>query len=191
MAAKKKGPSVAKVEPRAPKIGSIPPPVPEAKIANQEYMLADPRELKQHPKNPKKGNVAAIGESIEANRFYGAILVQKSTGFILAGNHRCKSALEKGLALVPVIAIDCDDDTAEKILLGDNRIADLGSYDDRMLMQILEDQQKRGMSFAGTGYQDHDLQKLMRKYAAPEKFPEVVDRPHLTYCCPACGHKWS
>lgn len=162
-----------------------------AELARQEYRLADVSQLKLHPRNPKHGNVGAIAESVTQNKFYGAVYVQKSTGFILAGNHRWRAAVEKGLTKLPIIEIECDDDTAERILLGDNKIADLGTYDDRAVLALLEDQKRKAGTLAGTGYTEADVQRLSSKYAAPTKFPEVTERPKLTYCCPNCNHKWS
>lgn len=191
MSAKKPGPKKASAPnlDQPPNRSSAPPP--SAKVIDQEYALVNPQELRLHPKNPKKGNVAAIGESIAENGFYGAIYAQKSSGLILAGNHRWKSAVEKGLSKVPVIWLDVDDAKAESILLGDNRIADLGTYDDRAVLALLEEQRKRPGGLAGTGYQNTDLQRLQAKYSAPEKFPEFVDRPKLHYKCPKCAHEWS
>jgi ParB-like chromosome segregation protein Spo0J len=162
----------------------------EGKIADQSYRLAKVSDLKLHPKNPKKGNVDAIGESIDHNRFYGAIYVQKSTGFMLAGNHRWQAAVAKGLELVPIIEIDCDDATAERILLGDNKIAELGSYDDRAVLALLEAQKQRSGSLAGTGYKDEDLVRLATKYAPPQKFQEYTEAVKVHYQCPSCGFKW-
>ena len=62
-----------------------------------------------HPKNARKGNVEKIVESIRANGFYNPLIVQRSTGFILAGNHRYLASLELGMKTVPVVFIECDD----------------------------------------------------------------------------------
>lgn len=190
MAAKKKAP---KQEASAPPIAARAPEAPpekRVKIANQEYGLASVDSLRLHPKNPKKGNVDAIGQSLEENDFYGAILVQKSTGYMLAGNHRWKSAREKGLREVPVIYIDCDDAKAEKILLADNRIADLGTYDDSILLMLLEERSKEG-SLAGTGYGDADLERMKQKLSTPEQFPEFDEQVKVHYKCPRCLFTWS
>ena len=58
----------------------------------QEYGERLVSELKQHPQNPRRGNVEAIKQSIETSGFFGAIIVQKSTGYILAGNLRSRVA---------------------------------------------------------------------------------------------------
>lgn len=194
MAAKKKA-SAKKSE--APKLKVVegekatePMTKPAGKLANQEYRIAALAELKQHPKNPKKGDVEAIGESIEENGFYGTVLAQKSTGYILAGNHKVKAAAAHGIVELPVMFIDCDDATAERILLADNKIAALGSFDDRIVMSILEDQKKRTGSLRGTGYSDDDLAKMTAKHGPPDAFPVFDDHVKVTYKCPSCGFAW-
>lgn len=100
------------------------------KFAAQKYQQIKVADVQPHPENPRLGNLAAIGSSIEANGFYGAIVVQKSTGHILAGNHRYLAARQLGVETIPAIVVDVDDVTARCILLADNRTSDLGSYDD-------------------------------------------------------------
>lgn len=189
MAAKKK--SAKKTEaPQLPEQAATTTPPPKVKIAKQEYRLAAVSELRTHPKNPKKGDVDAIGESMEKNDLYGAAVVQKSTGFILAGNHRYKAAIEKGLKEIPIIEVDCDDATADRILLADNKIADLGSYDQAALLALVEDRAKNG-DLKGTGFVDMDLERMKAKLQAPDKFPEYDGQVTVKYRCPKCNFQWS
>ncbi|WP_139806694.1 hypothetical protein [Deinococcus hopiensis] len=57
------------------------------RILNGMAVLVPVSDLKPHPRNPNVGNVDVIAESIKVNGFYGALVVQKSTGYILKGNH--------------------------------------------------------------------------------------------------------
>ncbi len=193
MAAKKKNSKTPPaMDATAPDLAeaSAPPPEKAAKIASQEYEIRAVASIRLHPKNPKRGDVEEIGKSIAANDFYGAILVQKSSGFILAGNHRWKGAVEKGLKEVPVIVIDCDDETAERILLADNRIADLGTYDESALMKLVEERKAAG-GLAGTGFVDMDLERMKAKLTAPSEFPSFDGNVTTKYSCPKCGFSWS
>src|SRR4051794_9889874 len=109
------------------------------KMLNRRYDPAYPvRDLKLHPENPRQGDVGAIATSIEANGFYGALVVQESTGYILAGNHRAKGVVEVGDECAPVIFVDCDDATARRILVADNRISDIATNDDNLLKELLQ-----------------------------------------------------
>jgi len=116
--------------------------------------------LRSHPSNPRKGNVKKIVESIQANGFYGAIVVQKSTMMILVGNHRWMAAKECGMTTIPAIVVDVDDLAAKKILLADNRTSDFAIYDtdelSRLLRDIISDD-----SLLGTGFDANDLDKLI------------------------------
>src|SRR3954469_23661320 len=80
---------------------------------NQEYELVDimfdKDPLKEHPDNPNRGDTEVIDESITVNGWHGAITAQKSTGYILAGNHRYRVAKQKGAKQIPVIWKDVDD----------------------------------------------------------------------------------
>lgn len=165
-------------------------PPTTVKIASQEYMIKAVTDLRLHPDNPKKGKVDVIGASLEANDFYGAAVVQKSTGFILVGNHRYKAALEKGMKEIPVIVVDCDDATARRIMLADNRIADLGTYDDKLLATNVEHAQQDGGLF-GTGFMGVDLERMLAKDKPPEKFPEFNETVKVNYTCPKCNFSWS
>lgn len=131
------------------------------KNVNVGYELVDLHTLRVHPKNPKKGDVAAIGGSIDANGFYGALIVQKSTRFVLAGNHRLHAAFGKGAKKLPVIWVDVDDETALRILLADNRTCEIASIDFERLAELLESASKIDGGLAGTGYSPADLDRLI------------------------------
>jgi DNA modification methylase len=177
---------------------------PKVVIHEQEYELVPVGDIRPHPKNPRQGDVAAIVASIQANQFYGACTVQRSTGYILAGNHRWLAARECELTHIPVIWVDCDDATAVRILLVDNRTNDLASYDDPKLAEMLSDILREQGTLDGTGYDGGALDALLAELgqtagteglteddAAPE-VPEVaLTRPGDLWRCGAhlvlCG----
>lgn len=128
-----------------------------ATLVEQSYEVVPVGRLKQHPKNPNKGNVGVIAESIEQNGFYGACVAQKSTGRILAGNHRWAGAKQAGAKTIPVIWLDVDDETALRIMLVDNRSSDLSTTDAELLAEVL----KALPDVAGTGYTQDDYDALM------------------------------
>jgi len=107
--------------------------------------------IRQHPQNPRRGDDRIVSQSIENNGFYGAIIVQKSTGYILAGNTRYRAAIAEGSKTVPAFIVDCDDEVATRILLADNRTSDLAFYDDEQLFTLLKGLvESEGLD--GTGY---------------------------------------
>ncbi len=115
----------------------------------QEYRRVAVDSVRPHPQNPRKGDVAAIGESIAEDGFYGALVVQASTGHILAGTHRWLAAREEELTELPAIFVDVDDETALRILLVDNRASDLAGWDAEQLAAVLE---SFDGDVAGTGF---------------------------------------
>lgn len=127
----------------------------------QKYVTRQIADLKQHPKNPRKGNVALIQQSIEHNGWYGVALVQKSTGYIIAGNHRVQAAQASGATKIPVLEIDCDDDTATRILLADNRTNDTATYEQESLAEILKELSAAEGALDGTGYNIEDYDDII------------------------------
>jgi len=134
-----------------------------ASLHDQAYELVAVDVLSPHPDNPRQGSVEAIAESVEANGFYGAIVAQRSTGYVLAGNHRLLAARQQGLAEVPVVWLDVDDDRARRILLADNRTNDLATYDQDQLTTLLGILSVTEAGLAGTGYEPEELAALVGK----------------------------
>src|SRR5882724_9329726 len=139
-----------------------PPP-----ILNQEYARVSVDVLKLHPRNIRQGDTGAIYESIEANGFYGACVVQRSTNFVLAGNHRLIGAKNAGLKEVPVIWVDVDDEAALRIMLVDNRTNDLASNSEAALAELLTELARTPVGLAGTGFDGDDLDLLLSDLARP------------------------
>ncbi|WP_171074370.1 ParB N-terminal domain-containing protein [Nonomuraea basaltis] len=142
-----------------------------AKLASQEYRLIPVVDLEPHPENPHRGDVDVIGDSIDENGFYGAVLVQRSRMRIIAGEHRWQGAQARGLAEVPCVLLDVDDERAKKILLADNRTAALGYEDPDALAALLASLDD---DLAGTGYSDDDLADLTRLAVVPD-LDDVVE----------------
>lgn len=132
-------------------------------------------DLVPHPDNPRRGNVDEIMESIQKNGFVGALVVQKSTQHILAGNHRWKAARALGMEVLPVMTIDCDDATAQRILLADNRTSDTATYDTETLARVLQEAAE-SRNLEGTLYTSDDLDALLQKLRTEER-PKVNTDP--------------
>jgi ParB-like chromosome segregation protein Spo0J len=139
--------------------------------------------LEPYPGNPRRGDVDAIAESLQANRQYAPLIAQKSTRYVLAGNHTLQAAVKLGWETVTVAWVDVDDDHALRILLSANRTADLAGYDDRALAAVLNDLDG---DLQGTGYaarELNDLNNLLqrlgdhREEPAPAPAPVPEDEP--------------
>lgn len=137
-----------------------------AEVLSSDYAMVPVDKLSAHPRNPRRGDVAAIAESIAHNGFFGAVVAQRSTGHVLAGNHRLQAAVEAGATEVPVIWLDVDDATALRILLVDNRTADQSVYDETVLIEQLRRLKATDVGLAGSGFSDRELNRLLREQHA-------------------------
>jgi ParB-like chromosome segregation protein Spo0J len=117
--------------------------------------------ISAHPQNVRQGDIGAIVQSLEAHGQYRPLIVQKSTGFILAGNHTWRAAAVAGLKKVDIVELDVDNDEALRILLVDNRTNDLATYDDDALKQLLELLAQTDRQLDGTGFDLDDLDDLL------------------------------
>lgn len=132
------------------------------RLAPQEYNPAIPvKDIREHPENYNQGDVGAISESMDEHGFFGAIGVQKSTGHILWGNHRYRTAVMQGAATLPGFWLDVDDDEAERILAVDNRTAALAAPDEQRLVDLLTRRAQTARGLAGTGYDGDDLDGMI------------------------------
>lgn len=150
--------------------------------------------LTPHPQNPRQADEEAIAGSIDDSGFYGAVIAQLSTGYILVGNNRYKVAKRDKAETIPVIWIDVDDARALKILLADNRTSDLAEYKPEELISLLE-KVRVDSGLIGTGWSEEDYSAMLRKSV------EETPRPLIEYTeekaetttkleCPKCHHKW-
>lgn len=118
-------------------------------------------DVRPHPKNVRQGDIGAIAESLSAHGQYRAIVAQRSTGHILAGNHTWKAAKQLGWQQISVHWLDINDDRAMRILLADNRANDLASYDDGALAELLTSLSHTDDSLTATLFTGDDLDDLL------------------------------
>jgi hypothetical protein len=111
-------------------------------------------ELLDHPENPRLGDDDAVADSIDVNGFYGAIIAQESTRRILVGHTRRRNLADAGATTGPVLWLDVDDERARKILLTDNRSAELAQWIPGKLADVLA---AMGADIAGTGFTVADV----------------------------------
>ncbi|HXJ40556.1 MAG TPA: ParB/RepB/Spo0J family partition protein, partial [Bryobacteraceae bacterium] len=146
--------------------GTVLPFLLRMKIHNQELENIPIESVQPHPENPRRGDVVAIAESIVQNGFYSAIVVQKSTRHILVGNHRWLAAKGVGASIIPAIIIDVTDEDAMRIMLADNRTAELGGYDEVALRNAIESMANTALGLSGTGYRPEEIDAILGR--APE-----------------------
>lgn len=141
-----------------------------------QHLAVPVADLQPHPQNVRQGDIGAISESLKHHGQYRPIVVQKSSGHILAGNHTFKAAKALGWKEIACTFVDCDDEQATRILLMDNRANDLASYDDSALAEMLQTLMATDDQLAGTGFAPEDLQQLLEDLGA-EQLPTIIGDP--------------
>lgn len=145
-----------------------------------------PSELSLYWKNPRVGNVDVIKSSLRAHGQYKPVLVNRGThtgreNEVLAGNHTLKAIRDLAEEYpederwqeVDVWEIDVDDDRATRIVIADNRTAELGHTDSAALTELLVELN----DLDGTGYTDDDLDDLLDDVRPPEERTDKNDAP--------------
>ena len=127
-------------------------------------------ELQRFPGNPREGDVGAISESLRTLGQYRPVVVNRRNNQILKGNHTAAAAAALGWDEVAVVWVDVEDEAATRIVLADNRTADLATYDNDLLLEILGEVR----TLEGTGFDADDLGDLERGGdATVSKSPKV------------------
>jgi site-specific DNA-methyltransferase (adenine-specific) len=101
--------------------------------------LAVPIEsLQGLPGNPRLGDIDAVAASLDRFGQRKPIVVRKDDGTIIAGNHTWQAAKKLGWTEIAVAYVGDDDTTAQAYALADNRTAELGSYDEQALKDLID-----------------------------------------------------
>jgi hypothetical protein len=139
--------------------------------------------LRLYGRNPRKGNVAAVAASLKAHGQYRPVVANIGTHTgrrfeVLAGNHTVKAFRELATRhpdderwnAIKVHWVDVDEDQAARIVLSDNRTAELGRYDNAALAEMLHDVSH---DLEGLGYTAEDLDALV-PFTETEIDPEAL-----------------
>ena len=135
-------------------------------------------DLRHYGKNPRKGDVEAIAESLKYNGQFKPIVVRKGTNEVLAGNHTLKAARDVlKWDRIAATYMDCTDDEAARIVVADNRTSDLATNDYDILKEVLG----ALPNLEGTGYTTEDLEGMLHGIQEPatpkaqaDDYPEQV-----------------
>ncbi|WP_327594673.1 hypothetical protein [Streptomyces chartreusis] len=153
-------------------------------------------ELTPYPGNARRGDVRLILESLRTSGQYRSLIARQTPDglVVLAGNHTLAALLAHGRGpcadSIPTFArpdadcalcngtrweptarvevVDCDDETALRVNLIDNRAAAKGSWDLDGLVELLS----YLPDLDGTGYTDEDVERLL---APPPSLEELAD----------------
>jgi DNA modification methylase len=137
-----------------------------------ERLRAYDRNARRH--SPEQ--VAQIAASILEFGFLNPILVDSSTGIIVAGHGRLLAARKLGLAEVPVVVLDHLSETQRRAyVLADNRLALSAGWDEALLAEELRGLEAEGMDLAVAGFSDAELEAILRNSQDGPVEPEAVE----------------
>lgn len=136
-------------------------------------------QLTPYPGNARVGDIPAIRRSLTAHGQYRAVIVQADDpdnpaagGTVVAGNHTLAAARELGWTHLRAELHRLTDEQATRVNLVDNRTSDLGTYDDRALVELLGSLP----DLDGTGYDPGDLDALAAALDPPPD-PDDAEPP--------------
>jgi len=171
-------------------------------LKSAELMVVRKRfdEIKPHPKNPRvhdEKQIKKLRHSIRTHGFSkGSIVIQKSTGYILAGHGIVEALKAEGYNGADVIVADLPDGQAEAFLISDNHVASQSEWDNAGLQQLINELSEMNIPSLDFGFDSDDLSELAdrilgKQVDAPDDFQEYGDDIETQYCCPKCGYEWS
>jgi ParB-like nuclease family protein len=174
-------------------------------------LLADPRDrtraclpaigheaidlLKPNARNPKKHSKRQIGQiarSIKTFGFNVPILVDAELR-VIAGHGRLMAARQLGLAQVPTIRLEhLSPEQAKAFAIADNRLTEIGTWDDRLLGEQLRELSEVDLDFSldVTGFDIPKIDLLIEGVTAEPDSADAVPsaRPGLAVSRP--GDLW-
>lgn len=146
-------------------------------------------EIKPHPKNPRKHDKRQIDKlrhSIKVHGFSkGSIVIQKSTGYILAGHGIVEALKAEGYNGADVIEADLPDGQAEAFLISDNHVASQSEWDNTALQNLISELSAMDIPSLDFGFDNKDLEDLASQILADsggyqaepqdDEIPDVVE----------------
>jgi len=122
--------------------------------------------------NPRKGDIEAVAKSYKQFGQRKPIVATKDN-VVIAGNHQLAAARQLGWDKIAVVITDDDELTAKAFALADNRTAELGSYDDDLLADLLSEVSSVPELMDSTGFSEDDLFDLIGFDDEPEEEQEI------------------
>ena len=116
------------------------------------------------PGNPRRGDVEAVAASLKRFGQRKPIVARASDRVVIAGNHTLQAAVSLGWDEVAVSFVDENEEESLAFALADNRTAELGDYDDGLLLDLIR------------SVGDFDPELLLDTGWSPEAVAELVDR---------------
>lgn len=159
------------------------------------------------PRNPKRHEVESIKASMRRFGFVAVPAINETTGRLVAGHGRREALIEMKAAgelapariqvrdgewFVPVLrgVAFATDQEAEAYLLADNRLTEIGGWDEAELVKILGELQAIPDGLIGVGYDEKALAKLLGDaQTATDQSAELRENFQIVVTCVDESHQ--
>jgi len=157
-------------------------------LPDLQHLARPITDLKPLPGNPRRGDVDAVMRSY--NQFgQRKPIVARPDGTVIAGNHQLEAAKRLGWSEIAVVTVDDDDLTAKAYALADNRTADLGTYDELALKDLLDAVAIDTDLLLATGYTQQDIDAMIEQIP-PTMTGDPDDIPDMAPAKTVKGDVW-
>ena len=120
-------------------------------------------EITPAKRNPRRGSVADVVDSLRKFGQHREVVVQQSTGQVIVGNHLYLAAKTIGWDELDAYVVDDDPATALARGVADNATGDKATWDEEELAEIM------GEIGPVPGFGQDEIDKLIRKVTPPEE----------------------
>lgn len=138
--------------------------------------IVDIMKVIPNPKNPNKHGerqIEILSQVIKAQGWRKPITVSKRSGFVVSGHGRLQAALLLDVKKVPVDYQDYANEAEEYAdLVADNRIAELSTVDEDLLIDILNEINGTDIDTILTGYEYHEIDDLLSSLESEPGFSD-------------------
>tara|TARA_R110000824_G_scaffold111857_1_gene260659 strand:+ start:4969 stop:5520 length:552 start_codon:yes stop_codon:yes gene_type:complete len=134
-------------------------------------------------RNPRMNEhiIQQVAVSIQQFGFLNPIIAQTSTSKIIAGHSRYKAAKKLGLATIPVIWADLSDDKAKAYAIADNKLGELASWDEDLLIELLRELQDTEININELGFDELELSHLFNDNSYSDLNTDHINEDEIEY----------
>lgn len=161
-------------------IGDVPVYCSHDEIVDIMKVVPNPRNHNMHPQR----QIEILAQVIKVQGWRKPITVSKRSGFVVSGHGRLQAAILLQETQVPVDYQDYATEAEEWAdLVADNRISELSSVDEDLLIDILNEINDTDIDTMLTGYEYHEIDDLINDDEALQVIESLTsdtshEKPH-------------